>query len=106
MWQYCRDIPTVDDNNAIAEFANNNLTSSFNFKVKIKGKTENNGTKNAEIMVPLKYLSNFLRSLEMPLINCEVNLMLTWSAKCVIVSTDNAGQNATFAIMMQNYTFV
>ena len=49
-------------------------------------------------MVPLKYLSNFWRSLEMPLINCEVNLMLTWSAKCVIVSTDDANQNAILAI--------
>ena len=34
----------------------------------------------------------------MPLISCEVNLILTWSEKCVIVSTDVAGQNATFAI--------
>ena len=65
LWQYCKDIPAVDDdNNAMFEFAINNLTSSFNFKVKITGKTENNGTKNVEIMVPLKYLSNFWRSLE------------------------------------------
>ena len=49
-------------------------------------------------MVPLKYLSNFWRTLEMPLINCEVNLLLTWSASCVIVSTDVANQNATFVI--------
>ena len=62
------------------------------------GQTGNNGTKNVEIMVPLKYLSNFFRTLEMPLINCELNLLLTWSASCVIVSTDVANQNATFAI--------
>ena len=49
-------------------------------------------------MVPLKYLSNFGRTLEMPLITCEVNLMLNWSANCVIVSTDTANQIATFAI--------
>ena len=49
-------------------------------------------------MVPLKYLSNFGRTLEMPLITCEVNLMLNWSANCVIVSTDAANQIATFAI--------
>ena len=42
-------------------------------------KTGNNGTKDVEIIVPLKYLSNFWRTLEMPLINCEVNLILTWS---------------------------
>ena len=39
--------------------------------------TGNNGTKNVEIMVSLKYLSNFWRSLEMSLINCEINLLLT-----------------------------
>ena len=49
-------------------------------------------------MVPLKYLSNFWRNLEMPLINCEVNLILTWSSACVIVSTNNANQVATFTI--------
>ena len=49
-------------------------------------------------MVPLKYLSNFWRTLEMPLINCEVNLILTWSSTCVIVSTNNANQGATFTI--------
>ena len=49
-------------------------------------------------MVPLKYLSNFWRTLEMPLINCEVNLILTWSSTCVLVSTNNANQVETFAI--------
>ena len=44
---------------------------------------------DVEIMVPLKYLSNFWRTSEMPLINCEVNLILTWSSTCVIVSTNN-----------------
>ena len=102
LWQYCKDIPAVDDNNAIVEFVSNNLTSSFNFKVKITGKTDNNGTKDVEIMVPLKYLSNFWRSLEMSLINCEVNLTLTWSAKCVIVFTEDADKNATFAVTDTN----
>ena len=49
-------------------------------------------------MVPLKYLSNFWRTLEMPLINCEVNLISTWSSTCVIVSTNIPSQSATFAI--------
>ena len=62
------------------------------------GQTENGGTKKVEIMVPLKYLSNFRRTLEMPLINCEVNLSLTWSRNCVIVSSNEEDQNATFAI--------
>ena len=70
----------------------------ISFKVKITGQTENDGTKDVEIMVPLKYLSNFWRTLEMPLINCEVNLILTWSSTCVIASAINANQAATFAI--------
>ena len=45
-------------------------------------------------MVPLKYLSNFWRTLEMPLINCEVNLILTWSATCVITDSRGVGRFA------------
>ena len=58
----------------------------------------NDGTKDVEIIVPLKYLSNFWRTLEMPLINCEVNLILTWSSTCVIASVIAANQAATFTI--------
>ena len=49
-------------------------------------------------MVPLKYLRNFWRTLEMPLINCKVNLILTWSSACVIASVIVANQAATFAV--------
>ena len=49
-------------------------------------------------MVPLKYLSNFWRTLKMPLINCEVNLILTWYASCLIVYNNDANQGATFEI--------
>ena len=98
LWQYTKDIPAVNNDNAVVDFTNNNLTDSFNFKVKMTGKTGDNRTKNVEIMVPLKYLSNFWRTSEMPLINCEITLLLTWSASCVIVSTGIANQNATFAI--------
>ena len=62
------------------------------------GQTGNDGKKNVEIIVPIKCLSNFWRTLEMPLINCEVNLILTWSERCVILSNDVANQNARFAI--------
>ena len=97
LWQYCKDIPAVD-NNAIVNFAENNLTDSFNFKVKMTSQTGDDGTKNIEIMVRLKYLSNFWRTLEMPLINCEINLILAWSTNCVIVSINVVNQNATFEI--------
>ena len=98
LWQYCKDIPALDVNNEITEFRRGNTTDSFNFKAKITGQTRNDGTKDVEIMVPLKYLSNFWRTLEMPLINCEVNLILTWSSTCVLVATNIPNQNATFAI--------
>ena len=82
LWQYLRVEP--DDNLADSE--------SFKSKIKITGKTTNNGNeKDVEIMVPLKYLSNFWRTLEMSLINCEVNLNLTWSPTCFITDSNGAG---------------
>ena len=93
LWKYCKVIAAVDNNNGIVSFTENNLTDSFNFKVKMTGQTGDDGTKNVEIMVPLKYLSNFWRTLEMPLIHCDINLMLTWSANCVIVPTNVATCN-------------
>ena len=88
----------ADNNNAIVNFNGANATDSFNFKVKMTGQTEDDGTKSVEIMIPLKYLSNFWRTPEMPLIKCEINLILTWSENCVIVYTDVANQNATIEI--------
>ena len=68
LWQYYRDEP--NDNLADSE--------SFESKIKITGKTPaTDNEKGVKIMVPLKYLSNFWRTLQMPLINCEVHLILT-----------------------------
>ena len=53
-------------------------------------------------MVPLKYLSNFWRTLEIPLINCEIELILTWSGDCVIIYTDVNNQVPTFIITETN----
>ena len=69
LWQYCKDILAADNNNATVTLAENNLTDSFNFKVKMTGQTGDDGTKNCEIMVPVKYLSFFFRALEVPLVN-------------------------------------
>ena len=52
-------------------------------------------TKDVEIATPLTYLINIWRTLEMPLIDCEINLILTWSANCVISVANGA---TTFAI--------
>ena len=89
LWQYFRDEP-VDDDDDIED------SKSFKSKTKITGKTPiDDNEKDVEIMVPLKYLSDFWRTLEMPLINCEVNLILTWSSTCVITDSNGAG---TFAM--------
>ena len=98
LWQYCKDIPARNAGGEITDFIDGNTTDSFNFKVKITGQTGNNGTNGVEIMVPLKHLSNFWRTLEVPLITCKVNLILTWSSTCVLIATNVQNQNATFAI--------
>ena len=56
------------------------------------------GTKNVEIMVSLKYLRNFWRAIKIPLINCEINLILTQSANCVVSSGTATNQAAISAI--------
>ena len=77
LWQYNRD----DPNDTIAE------SESSKYKIKITGKTpDEKNTKHVKIAVPLKYLSNFWRTLESPLINCQINLFLTWSDDCVVSS--------------------
>ena len=81
LWQYYRDDP------------NDNITQSgsFSYKIKIKGKTSaTENTKYVEIAVPLKYLSNFWTTLEMVLINCEINLILCCCEDCVISSATGA----------------
>ena len=83
LWQYYKDGPS--DNLADSE--------SFKSKVKIIGSTPAGGnTKDVKIIVPLKYLSNFWRTLEMPLINCEVSLFFTWSLTCVITNSTGEGR--------------
>ena len=85
LWQYYKDWP--NDNLTVSE--------SFKSKIKIRGTTPTDGnTKDVEIILPLKYLSNFCRTLEMSLINIEVNLILTWSSTCVITNSAGTGSFA------------
>ena len=104
LWQYCKDIPAVNNAGNIVDFTATNTTDSFKFKTKITGQTNDDGEINdVEIMVILKYLSNFCRFLEMLLINCEVELILTWSADCVIINTNVVNQVPTFTITETNF---
>ena len=102
LWQNCKEIPSVNDNDAIVDFNGANATDSFNFKTKITGQTNYNGRIDVETMVSLKYLSGFWRILEMPLIHCEVELILTWSANCIIIYTNVANQVPTFTLTEAN----
>ena len=82
LYQYKQDEPPEDD--AVADLTADN-SSSFKYKIKLLGNvTEVAGNAagvrrlNVKIVVPLKYLSNFFRSLEIPLFNCKIKLNLTW----------------------------
>ena len=74
-----------------ADVSNDDNASSFKYKASIIGNTEDSGRKNGvKIAVPLKYLSNFWRSLEMSLINGKVELALTWIEKCMLTVANAA----------------
>ena len=86
LYQYRRDEPP--DNNPIADLTQAD-SKSFHYKVKLLGNPVADGNivkLSVKIVVPLKYLSNFFRSLEIPLINCKVKLYLTWKKMCIINS--------------------
>ena len=93
--QYKRDEPP--EANAIDDLTVDN-SNSFKYKVSLLGNpvvADNIAKRSVKIVVPLRYLSNFFRSLEMPLINCKIKLNLTWKKECVL-STDSG--NAVFII--------
>ena len=75
-----------------------NSSKSVYYKVKLLGNPVVAGgiaRLSVKIVVPLKYLTNFFRSLEMPLINCKIKLNLTWKKECVLSNQDG---NAVFII--------
>ena len=88
MWNYYRD----ESSNPLSS-----NSESFKYKTSITGNTYDVGADDAdydanevgknktEFVIPLKHLSNFWRSLNIPLINCEVEVILTWSKNCVLV---------------------
>ena len=95
LYNYYRD-ELSDDNNP-TNFPSTNVVNSetFKYKNKIIGNTYNGtagndrlGTKKIELAIPLKYLGNFWRALNIPLISCEVFLELKWNENCVITSLE------------------
>ena len=97
LWNYYRDEPnsSTDNNNITHSILN---SKSFDYKANFIGSvTNNNLIKNdVKIVIPLKHLSNFWKNLNIPLINCEVELILTWFKNCVLIDklTRDADYNA------------
>ena len=90
LYQYKRDEPPEDD--AVADLTADN-SSSLKYKISLLGNpviANNIARINVKVVVPLKYLSNFFRSLEMPLINCKIKLNLTWKKECVLSTDDGS----------------
>ena len=100
LYDYYRD--ELDDDANLDDNANNNVVSSnaFQYKNKVTGNTYNIaagaaghdankvGKQDVELAIPLKYLANFWRALNIPLISCEVSLELKWNKNCVITSLE------------------
>ena len=93
LWNFKRD-EIIENINVT-----NNNSSSFKYKANLIGNTDANGVnrkeENVKIAVPLEYLSNFWRSIEMPLIICKVEISSKWTEKCILSSS---GTDATFKI--------
>ena len=97
LYQYKRHEPPDNNVNLTAD-----NSTSFKYKVNLLGTIDaanpdnaRAGRLNVKIVVPLKYLSNFFRSLEMPLINCKIKSNLTWKKECVL---STAAADAIFII--------
>ena len=95
--QFKRD--EVSDNNAYLSVDSNVIFNSQSFKYKAalvqKTEDENNGNsfvRNTKIVVPLKYLRNFWRSLEIALINCKIHLQLNWTEDCILSSAGDSAK--------------
>ena len=116
LYNYYRDelSDDADDNN----FDNIKVVNSnkFKYKNKITGNTYNldagvdgydvnkNGKQEIELAIPLKYLGNFWRALNIPLINCEVSLELKWNKNCVITSLKETQVDAGPPVVRDNST--
>ena len=106
LWNYYRDEQSSGiggENNSVNYSIKD--SKSFDYKTSITGKLESiNTTKDAEIIVPLKNLSNFWKNSNIPLINCEVGLILIWSENCVLTSkaTRDADPGANPAVVAIN----
>ena len=93
MWNYYRD-------EASDSLSSN--SESFKYKTSIAEKTleDNDSLTNAKVVIPLKNLSNFWRALNIPLVSCEIEMILAWSKDCVLADmTVRSAQDGNPAIV-------
>ena len=95
LYQFKRDEPPNDNANV------GNATAILVYKSKLIKGTDDNNVNNVKLVVPLKYVSSFFRSLEMPLVNCKIDLKLTWHKDCMI-SSANAAADQVVSFMIAN----
>ena len=102
-----------NENDNATNKINNNKTitiKSFEYKAKIIGRpSDDNSTLNTEIVIPLKYFSNFRRFLNLLMINCEIELNFSWSKVCIIseisITPEVRGDNQVDATERTGATF-
>ena len=98
MFNYYKDEPnehTIGDGNNAVNISIRN-SKSFDYKTKIVGSLDAGEDEKVDvtIAIPLKYLGNFWRNLHIPLINCEITLILSWYKECVLVGRAHRGPTA------------
>ena len=93
LWQFKKNEQPIGNNGAFIDLTTEH-SSSFKYKANLVGNTVADGAnrkkEGVKIVVPLKYLSNFWRSLKMSLINCKVEFSLKWYNNCILSSSGTA----------------
>ena len=114
LYNYYRDELSNDNDNINFRSIKVGNSNSFKHKNKIIGNTYNvnadadgydvnkNGTQEIELAIPLKYLGNFWRALNIPLISCEVFLELKWNKNCIITSLEQRQVDAGPPVVRDN----
>ena len=89
MWNYYRDEPSdpLSSNSESSKYKTSITGNTYNVADGEDGYDADKAGKNeTEVVIPLKHLSNFWRTLNIPLVNCEIELILTWSKNCVLAN--------------------
>ena len=103
LWQFKRDELNVTTNPDVAT----DNSRSFKYKSSYLGAPTATGALNSvKLVVPLKYVSNFFRSLEMPLLNCKIHLELSYTKNCVLSTAPSDDHNKTSFQMISTKLYV